>query len=255
MEIVNPHLAHSIVEQGMIMPPNSYGYIHIAAEVELPRRFFPNSPAKKALLADLKILCNELKSSSPVVQRADVFDVFDVFLIPPGSNPGLELIAKKGYDVHIAKFDIAILVECKSVEDALVVRDSEAFKKIQQLLAEKSTYTHTMVAKNANRIAEVSKDTDGIFLFNYFYAEDTQTLLDVWEYTAGWWTAKANLTNSTPIQPVESGSQYSLINHCRWDKFIDVFPSLAFKPSLGNFVLKNFTVNNIAAMPILYKLA
>ena len=66
---------------------------------------------------------------------------------------------------------------------------------------------------------------------------------------------KANLTNSTPIQPVEDGSQYNLINHCRWDKLIDVLPSLIFKPSLNNFVLKNFTVNNIVAMPILYKLA
>jgi len=251
MEIVNSHLAHSIREQGMIKPPNTYGYIHLAAEVEYPRRFSSNSAAKKELLAELKVLCSELKSSSASIRRADLFDVF---IIPPGANPGLDLIKKKGYDVHIAKFDIVILIECASVDDALVARDSTEFKKIEQLLKEKSEYTHLMVAKNPNRIDEVSKETNGIFLFNYFYAEDTSTLLDVWEYTAGWWTAKANLTNSTPIQPVEEGSQYNLINHCRWDKFIHVFPSLAFKPSLKKFVIKNFTVNNIVAMPILYKL-
>jgi len=204
------------------------------------------------LLSELKTLCNELKSIFPAVQRADLFDAF---IIPPGTNPGMELIERKGYDVHIAKFDIAILVECTSVEDALAVRNSSELKKIQQLLEEKSKYTHLMVAKNPNRIDEVSKETNGIFLFNYFYAEDTSTLLDVWEYTAGWWTAKANLTNSTPIQPVEDGSQYNLINHCRWDKLTDVLPSLVLKPSLKSFVLKNFTVNNIVAMPVLYNLS
>lgn len=252
MEIVNSHLAHSIKEQGMIKPPNSYGYIQFAAEVEIPRPFLSNSASKNALLSELKVLCGELKSSSSSIRRADLFDAF---ILPPGAKPGLELIEKKGYDVHLAKFDIVILIECVSVDDALSVRDSSGVKKIEQLLNDNATYTHSMVAKNANRIDEVSKDTNGIFLFNYFYTEDTQTLLDVWEFTAGWWTAKANLTNSTPIQPVEDGSQYNLVNHCRWDKLIDVLPSLIFKPSLNNFVLKNFTVNNIVAMPILYKLA
>jgi hypothetical protein len=112
-----------------------------------------------------------------------------------------------------------------------------------------------MVYKNPKRINEVSKDTDGIFLFNYFYSEDTKTLLDVWEYTAGWWTKNANLTNSTPLQPVLAGSSYNLINHCRWDNLIDVLPSLIFKPNMKRFVLKNFTDNNIVAMPILYRLA
>ncbi|GJM05229.1 MAG: hypothetical protein DHS20C09_12200 [marine bacterium B5-7] len=251
MKIVNSHLAHSIKEQGMIKPPNSYGYIQLAAEVELPRPFLSNSASKKTLLAELKVLCGKLKSSSASVRRVDLFDAF---IIPPGANPGLKLIDKNGYDVHLAKFDIVLLIECSTVDDALTLRDSSAFKEIEQVLHDKATYTHSMVAKNANRIDEVSKDSNGIFLFNYFYAEDTQTLLDVWEYTAGWWTAKANLTNSTPIQPVEAGSQYNLINHCRWDKLIDVLPSLIFKPGLNNFVLKNFTVNNIVAMPILYKL-
>ena len=54
MEIVNPHLAHSIQEQGMIMLPNTYGYIHLAAEVELPRPFFLIARQKKHCLLNLK---------------------------------------------------------------------------------------------------------------------------------------------------------------------------------------------------------
>ena len=52
MEIVNSYLAHSIREQDMIKPPNSYGYILLAAEVELPRFFLSNSASKIALLSE-----------------------------------------------------------------------------------------------------------------------------------------------------------------------------------------------------------
>ncbi len=55
MEIVNPHLAHSIREQGMIMLPNSFGYIHLAAEVELPRPFFLIALLKKHCFLNLKL--------------------------------------------------------------------------------------------------------------------------------------------------------------------------------------------------------
>jgi len=252
MKIVNAHLAHSIKEQGMLKEPNSFGYIVIAAEVERPSLLSSNSTEKKALLSELKLYCSELDLSFDSINRADVFDAF---IIPPGTKEGRDLIKEKNYDVHIAAFDIVILVECKSVEDALLVRKSQELEKILGLIKPKATYMDVMIHKNAKRIDEVSKDSDGIFLFNFFYSEDTQTLLDVWEYTAGWWTEKANLTNSTPLQPVEANSQYNLVNHCRWDNLIDVLPSLIFKPSMKNFVLKNFTENSIVAMPILYKLA
>lgn len=252
MKIVNRHLAHSIKEQGMLKPPNSFGYIAIATEIERTSPFVSNSPEKKKLLTELKSLCKELKQSSTSISRADVFDAF---IIPPGTKEGRRLIQEKNYDIHIATFDVVILIECTSVEDALLLRESENLNNILNLVKIQSTHTNTMTYKNVKRIDEVSKDSDGIFLFNFFYSEDTKTLLDVWEYTAGWWTQKANLTNSTPLQPVSVGSQYNLVNHCRWDKLLDVLPSLIFKPSMKNFVLKNFEANNIVAMPILYKLA
>lgn len=252
MKIVNAHLSNSITEQGMLREPNALGYIAITAEVELPNILSSNSPKKLQLLAELKIRCRELKNSSAIIYRADIFDAL---IIPPGTATGKKLIKEKFYDVHVAKFDIVILIECASVEDALTIRETRALETIVKLTRLRSTYLDIMVYKNPKRINEVSKDTDGIFLFNYFYSEDTKTLLDVWEYTAGWWTKNANLTNSTPLQPVLAGSSYNLINHCRWDNLIDVLPSLIFKPNMKRFVLKNFTDNNIVAMPILYRLA
>jgi hypothetical protein len=260
MKIVNPQMAQSIRRQGMLAAPNTFGYIHLAAELERPRPLHKPGAGKRALLDQLKGKAQALLGLEDV-RRADVFSAF---LIPPGTNPGLKLIEKQKYDVHVAEFDIVVLVECESPQAASRVRDSAAFAALKALLDEAARFVHCITASNPKRIAEVDKTRDGIFLFNYFYAADVaskgaegiEVLLAVWEYTAGWWTAKANLTNSTPLQPLPGErSEYSLINHCRWDRGIDVFPHLIFRPSLDQFVLANFTANDIAAMPVLYHLA
>jgi hypothetical protein len=261
MKIVNPQLANSIREQGMLQPPNTLGYIHLAAELERPRLLHKISAKKLVLLEKLKGASKTLREGEPEVRRADVFNAF---MIPPGSKEGRRVIQEGHFDLHVAEFDIVVLVECESVEAACRVRKSQAFVDLQALLEAEAKFVRCLTAKNPKRIAEVDKTCDGIFLFNYFFAADVASkgtagidiLLGVWEYTAGWWTAKANLTNSTPLQPIAGEqSEYSLINHCRWNRPLDVFPHLIFRPSLKEFVLKNFTANDIIAMPILYHLA
>ncbi|MGJ3260429.1 MAG: hypothetical protein ACFE0S_12580 [Rhodospirillales bacterium] len=262
MNIVNGHLAESIREQGMIQPPNTFGYIHLAAEVERPHPLRPNSAHKKALLASLRNAADDLVKTFPdLVRRADLFDAF---VIPPGSAEGRAVIEKSGYDVHVAAFDVVLLLECANPDAAQAVRGSPEFGAIAEMLGDAATHTHCVAARNAKRIAEVDRDRDGIFLFNYFHAADidakgakgVEILLAVWEYTAGWWTKKANLDNSTPLQPLDGeASDYSLVNHCRWDRLIDILPHLIFRPTLKKFVLANFTANDIVAMPVLYRLA
>jgi hypothetical protein len=56
-----------------------------------------------------------------------------------------------------------------------------------------------------------------------------------------------------PLEP--SPVDYTVINHCRWDHYRDVLPSLLFKPSFRRFVLASFEANDTAATPILYRLA
>jgi len=258
MQIVNDHLAISIREQGLIREPNPYGYIHLAAEVESPHLLRHDSAAKRELLKALKIAAEKL-AMEPGVRRADLFSAT---IIPPGSEEGRELLASMHAPVHIAAFDVVLLVECTDPETAEVVRQTDAFGAVFGLLDEKAQTLHCIVARNAKRIDEVDKTRDGVFLFNYFHVlppatevDPTELMLGVWEYTAGWWTAKANLTNSTPLEALPGQhSEYTLINHCRWDKAMDVLPSLLFRPSLNDFVLRNFTVNGIVAMPVLYHL-
>ena len=84
MKIINPHLAESIEQQGMLVSQNAFGYIFIGAEVEAPHPF-RKSPKKKRLESQLKDKIEVLKNS-PGVQRADLFSSF---IIPPGSEEGL----------------------------------------------------------------------------------------------------------------------------------------------------------------------
>ncbi|CAB9522368.1 expressed unknown protein [Seminavis robusta] len=262
MKIVNGHLAQSIRAQGMLKEPNEFGYIHIAAEIEMPSPFHKNSAMKAGLLEELKVACKELLELYPgEVQRADVFDAF---IIPPGSKEGREVLDKGNYDIHVAEFDTAVLIECVNPDAAVRIRATPDFAKMKGKIDKVARFVHCITCSNAKRIDEVSKETDGVFLFNYFFAADMESkgsegidiLKSVWEYTAGWWTANANLDNSTPLLPLEGEcSQYSLINHCRWNKGLDVFPHLIFRPSLDQFVLKNFTANDIMAMPVLCHLA
>lgn len=262
MKIVRPHLARSIRAQGMIQEPNTYGYLHLAGEVEGMNPLRKPSPEKRALLDRLKELARALmEAERGAVRRADVFRGL---FTPTGHNPGLTLIREGGYDVHVAKFDVVVLVECESHEEAVRVRETDAFKALRAELERTASYVHCFAALNAKRIAEVDKTRDGIFLFNYFFAADIEAkgsegvdiLRAVWEYTAGWWTAKVNLTNSTLLEPLPGEpSQYSLINHCRWDRGLDVFPNLILRPSLQRFVVANFTANDVASMPVVYRLA
>lgn len=111
-------------------------------------------------------------------------------------------------------------------------------------------------AKNIRRTGDVNHDKQGVFLFNFFYADNVDQNLGIWEYTAGWFEDQTGLHNSTLLRTQEDGSRlYSVINHCRWDKLSDVLPSLIFKRTFKTYVLANLEANNTAPTPILYKLA
>jgi hypothetical protein len=109
---------------------------------------------------------------------------------------------------------------------------------------------------SGHRIAPVDHSRGGFFLFNYFFADSVDQNLSVWNYTAGWFQSETGLDNSTVLLPIEPDqSKYSIINDCRWDSLRQILPSLIFKRSFHSYVLDNFAANNIAAMPILYRLA
>lgn len=244
MQIANPRLAFPKVR---LVAPNDYGYILIAAEIE-PKRFpILMSKKKKQIIREAKELCGALTAEKPAKQA----NVFTTLLRPPGEG---KFLAQRRGRVHAAKYDLVVLIETQSPHEAAALLKS---KPIQEFIDRiDAAYRFVTQMTNARRIGDVSHDTQGVFLFNFFFADSLEDNLGVWEYTAGWFMDQTGLNNSTLFLPASAaGSEYSVINHCRWDSLNAILPSLIFKPSFKKYVLKNFEINRVAAMPILYRLA
>ncbi len=232
----------------VLVQPREHGYVHLAAEVDQRPAWLPISSTKRALVADLKQQCREFEAHPDVLEAR----VFIARFIPPGKGAYLKRLP----DVHVGRFDVVVLVTTLDVKAAERFSDGEAFGRLRRRVEEVATHTHSVVARNERRIGDVDHDRDGVFLFNFFAAEDLDENLAVWEYTAGWFQQETGLDNSSLMRPTRAAdSDYTVINHCRWDKWRDILPALALKPTFRSYVLASFEANRTAAIPILYRLA
>ncbi|TDE30105.1 hypothetical protein E1295_41345 [Nonomuraea mesophila] len=237
MELVNDHLA----VKARLVEPNDRGYLLFAAETGTWRGPFPTSVPP---LDELKAIATQL-AARPEVEDATVFRAR---LRPPGE--GEEILTARG--IAPARYDVVLLVRTTDVGSALALRDDPLYTKATTLLPARRT--HQIAGRNAARLGDVDHGPDHAFLFNYFYADDRETLLKIWEYTAGWFQAKTALPNSTLLQPLDGEStDYGIINHASWPALPTFLPSLILRPTFRSFVLANFQANGIAAQPIIYR--
>ena len=237
-------------EKVKLVPTTDHHYLLLIAEVDTPTLpfFISESTKKKTLIATCKKQAQDLKHTTGIIDTA----VLKARLIPPGRGAHL----KQRPDVHIAKFDVAVLIEVDTKHNLEEVCSSIQVTQIIKAMKEAGKYTQIIKATNIRKIGAVDHSRDGVFLFNYFYADDQQQNLGIWEYTAGWFQQETDLHNSTVLLPAaDSNTQYTIINHCRWNSMWDILPDLLFKRSFRTYVLDNFKANNVAAIPILYRLA
>ncbi|WP_375175305.1 hypothetical protein [Pseudooceanicola sp.] len=216
------------------------GYVWIGAEVDWRPPFLYGwmSRRKRRVLA-------LMKSVKP--KGAEV-SVFRAWLVPPGRGRYL----KDRPEVHVARYDAVLLLAFPTLAEARDWIDgAEAF--LSEIRAVSKRVDHHVLT-NARRIGPVDHDRDGIFLFNYFVADDRDVNLAIWEHTAGWFQHATGLDNSTLLIP-EEASDYTVINHCRWDGPSDILPALIFRRDFRSFVLRSFELNKTAATPVLYRLA
>jgi hypothetical protein len=247
MKIVGPK--NKFPKVTLVDPTNS-GYLLFALNVDRrpPIGFFIESRNKKNILSELKGELDNLKNNFKVIDAT----VFKAMIIPPGRGAFL----KKRPNVEIAKFDVVLLIEFDLHESAKEFHRSLQWKNIEDAYKTRAKKSLTITGSNIRRIGPVDHSKKGVFLFNYFFSDQVNRNLEVWEYTAGWFQDQTGLDNSTVILPDQiKENSYKIINHCRWDHLIDILPSLIFKSSFKKFVLNNFETNNVAAMPILYRLA
>lgn len=226
------------------------GYLLLAAEVDRrpPFAYRFQSTAKRDLLECLKDFETTAHTMSGLLDSV----VLKATLIPPTS--GKFLRSRPG--VPIARYDVAMVMEFDSPDRARTFASTEAWQALLQKTQTLSKKSLSLTATNARRIGPVEHGRDGVFLLNYFYADDMSLNLAVWEYTAGWFTDETGLNNSTLLLPDASHpSPYTIINHCRWDSVWNILPQLLFYRTFRTFVLANFDANRTAAMPVLYKRA
>ena len=115
-----------------LVDPASWGAVLLALEIDhfrLPNGFmlWAESALKKRVLKQLNEFVGELKGSESVGENSPVEDawLFKATVIPPGKGRFLQ----QRPEVKIAKFDVALLVQCKSLDAARELRASERWQK------------------------------------------------------------------------------------------------------------------------------
>lgn len=245
LTIVNPHPKYPRV--GLIEPPAT-DYLFLAAQVEpaFGRTPFPRGSARKAaLLSDLKRQAAGLERLDSVTKAT----VYRAALIPP---PGSDA---RRMSTHPARYDVVVLVETADPDAGATVAASPEYRKLQETITATARDHYLMHARCLRRIGDVDKSRQGLFLFNYFVAEDPAVALELWEHLAAWYAVETDLDNSTLLAPVD-GDDYVFVNHARWDMSLPRFTAAQFgKRSFYSYVLANLRANATASMPILYRLA
>jgi hypothetical protein len=251
LTIVNPDPKYAAVK---LIEPATCGYLHVAAEVR-PRRLpplqrLPAGREKSELIGSLKVLAQELERLDAV----ETVTLYDAVAIAPAR---FGYVKEHSDSIHVARFDVVVLIETKSVSDLHEVRSTRPYEALLDVLRRHAKRLHVMAARNAKRIGDVDKTRDGLFLFNYFVADDADVMLRLWDYLAGWYAVETELDNSTLLVPLEGEpSDYLAINHARWEESLPKFFWRQFsKPSFRTYMLANLEANRVGAMPALYRLA
>jgi hypothetical protein len=236
--------------KAQLVKPAASGYLLLAAEVDAQPFFLWSSRTKRHLIEDASAWCARIAREAGVLEAV----TFKAVLIPPIGEAAFLRRRRNGF--HRARFDLVVLVETDSVERAEALRKGALFRGLEDRMREDAGHVYVVAASNAKRIGAVDHRRDGVFLFNYFYADSPAQGLAAWERTAGWFQQQTGLDNSTVLMPAHPElSQYPLIDHSRWDRLRDILPSLLFKRSFRDFVLAQFDAGDTAPMPILYRLA
>lgn len=230
--------------------PAPSGYLLLALEID--RRpiggHFLESARKKEAVAILKRTAADLAGSDGVTGAT----AFKALMAPPGRGPFL----KKRPKVPVARFDALLLAEFERPAAARAFRAGDIWRRVEAATGALARRALTLSATNVRRIAPVDHSRDGVFLFNFFYADRLDVNLAIWEHVAGWYQDQTGLDNSTLLLP-DTGQDcpYTVVNHCRWDRLRDLMRPMLLDLGFHSYVSDNFARNKTAPMPMLYRLA
>ncbi len=250
LHIVNPDPRYA---PATLAQPSLSGYLHLAAEVRPPARPGPlfRARARSALLSELEPLARALED----VDGVERVSVYEAVAMPPFRR--FPYVRDRANEIHLPRFDVVVLVETTSPAVLRGVQRTAPYQRLVETLQASSRRVHAVAARNAKRIGDVDRTRQGLFLFNYFVADDRELALQLWDHLAGWYEAETGLDNSTLLVPLDGErSDYLAINHARWNESLPrVIARQLLKRTFRTFVQANLEANRVGAMPVLYRLA
>jgi hypothetical protein len=227
-----------------ITPPG-YGYLLLGAAIAPPTGppFVRPNRTRQRILERLAYRIDELRRVDGVERATG----YRAVLMPPARPPTWRR------DLQPPRFDVAALIETSSPDALATAADAPKIAALRDLLREDAPHTIEMRATCVRAIADVDKDPDGIYLFNFWAAQDVATALEVWDHLAPWFQSKTGLKNSTVLQPTDS-TDFAFVNHARWDSgLLHIAANQFLRPSFYTFVRRNLDANQVHVYPTLYR--
>jgi hypothetical protein len=243
VQIVNADPKYTLVK---LVEPTALGYIHIAAEVH-PRAvpLLPRRRAKSMLLAKLKALAHRL-AQLDAVERVTVFD-------SSGYSPLSPDLQQWADAIHIARFDIVVLIETTSPATARQLQTTAAYHTLVKSLRHEARNVHVIAARNARRLGDVNRTRSDVYRFTYFVADDADVMLQLWDHLAGWYVVETGLANASLLVPLEGErSDYVSVDYAGLNgrSLVRQMRTKSFR----TYVQANLAANRVGAMPVLYQI-
>jgi hypothetical protein len=244
LELVNAERGFSPAQ---LTPPPPFGYLLLSAAVAPPSGKGPPVPPRSRrrseLLERLSPLVGELERTAGV-ERVTAYR--SVVVPPPQAYA-------RDHAARVARFDVVVLVEVSSPDLIASVEGTDEFARLLEAVRAAADDTHLLRGRCIKSLGDVDKRPGGLFLFNYFVAEDPDVAIALWDHLAAWYARATGLDNSTLLAPLEP-DDFTMVNHARWDQPLPKVALQQFlRPGFRSFVLANLLVNRTGAMPILLR--
>ncbi len=231
--------------------PTTDGFLVVAAEVDRRPAWLPDSRRKRRLLARVGRLAQRLEADE-LVREVTVFDAR--FFAPMQRKRNLrDRLESSGKRVG-ARFDLVVLVRTSGTAAAQELAAEPGMADLVDEVRTGARLVTVTAGSNVRRIGDVAHDGRAVFLFNFFYAEDEQAIVPVWEHSARWFVARTHIRNSMVLRPLAGqDAHYGVVNHASWPRWRDFLPHLALRPSFRTYVNGNTVANGLMSRPGLYR--
>jgi hypothetical protein len=231
---------------GLVAPaqPPPYGYLLLGATIAPPTGppVVRRDARRTAIAARLTELLSPVAGLEPVVRAT----AFRAALMPPGRPPEFRPT------LQVPRHDVVVMVETDSPASLERVSADPTVATVRAALAEHTDQITERQAHCIRAIADVEKRAKGVYLFNYWAAENRDTALEVWDHLATWFKARTGLRNST-VLATTGDDDFVFVNHARWDSsLLSVALHQFARPSFFSYVRPNLRANRIEVYPSLY---